>query len=124
LKDRVAVHHAARAGVEHRPVQRMGHGADEAVDGAPRQARVGVEGDHVADAGGHVGRRPPERERRSARTGQEIVELVELSALALPAHPRALAGIPGAPAMKQESGHCRGRRTTAGVEAGDAVDAR
>ncbi len=72
LQDRVAVHHAARARVEDRPVQRMGHRADEAIDRAARQARVRVEGDDVADAGGHRGRRARqrlERRRRRCRSG-------------------------------------------------------
>ena len=102
----------------------MGHGADQTVDDASGQMRVGVEGDHVADGGGHVG--PPaarREERRVVRPPQEAVQLVELPALALPSHPLAFRLIPDAPAMEQEEALAAvGRATVAAVEARDPVD--
>ena len=49
LQDRVALDDPALARIEDGPVERMGHRPDEADGGASRQARVRVEGDHVAD---------------------------------------------------------------------------
>ena len=45
-------------GIEARPVERMRHLADQAVDRVARQPRVGVERDDVADVGGHGWRLP------------------------------------------------------------------
>ncbi len=123
LEDRVAVDDAARSPVEGRPVQRMGHGADQAGRGAAGQTGVGVEGDHVADPRGHVGGPPVDRgERRVARAREQVVQLVELPALALPSHPLALARVPEPPAVEQEKARPRrGRGPVAGVEPRDAV---
>jgi hypothetical protein len=57
LKHAVSLDDATQCGVEHRLVERVGHGADQTVDDTSGQMRVGVEGDHVSDGGGHVG--PP-----------------------------------------------------------------
>ncbi len=55
LQDAVAFDDAPAVGVEARPVERMRHLADQPARGVARQARVGVERDDVADAGGRRG---------------------------------------------------------------------
>ena len=121
LKHAVSVHDAAHARVERRPVEGMGHGADQTVDGASGQMRVGVEGDHVADGGGHVG--PPGEERRVVPPAQEMVQLVELPALALPTHPLAFRLIPDTSPMQYEEALTGvGSTTVAAVEARHPVD--
>ena len=52
---RVALDHAAGRRIEARPVERMRHLADQPLGRVARQPRVGVERDHVADAGRHGG---------------------------------------------------------------------
>ena len=89
LQDRIAVDHALSRDVEARAVQRVGHLADQPQRRVARQARVGVERDHVAHVGRHVRVAPADRhEGRVGRAAQQAVELLQLAALALPAHPR------------------------------------
>jgi hypothetical protein len=124
LKDAVSLDDAALGGVERRLVEGMGHGADQTVHDASGQMRVGVEGDHVPDGGGHVGPPAPRREeRRVVRPEQEAVQLLELPALALPSHPLAFRLIPDASTMEQEEALAPvGRATVTTVEARDPVD--
>ena len=65
-----------------------------------RQLGVAVEHEHVAGAGESLDRAGDRREPARI-AAQEIVEILELAALALPAHPRALARVPRARAVKQ-----------------------
>jgi hypothetical protein len=51
LQHRVALDHPAGIGVEARPVERMRHLADQAMDGVARQLGVGVERDDITDIG-------------------------------------------------------------------------
>ena len=77
LQDRVAVHDALLYFAEFRPIERMGHLADQPERRIPRQPRVGIEGDDVA----HVRRHPrgsagDRHERRVGGAAQQPIELV------------------------------------------------
>ena len=94
----------------------MRHRPDEAVDRFPRQLRVGVERDDVADvAGGDRGATGCAQKRRIGRPAQQTIQLVQLPALALPPHPRLLPLVPDPPAVKNEEAlaAARGRPMTA-----------
>ena len=95
--------HAPSDRVDDRPVQRVSHLADERQRRAARQARVGVQTDDVAHAGGRL-RRPAAdgHEARVRRSAQQEIELMELAALALPTHPASLGSVPKALAMQQQ----------------------
>ena len=103
LQDAVAEGDDAELRIDDGLVERVGHGADHAGGGAAGELRVGVEGDDEADGVEDFG--------GAALSGEavvvaedELVEVEELAALALPAHPRALAGVEGAVAMEEEKG--------------------
>ena len=103
LKNCVTFDDAAELMVEARSIQRMRHLADHPLGRAARQARVGVERDHVAHAGGYRGRvtiRSDEADIR--RAAQQPIQFVQLSALALPSHPHAFSRVPDALAMEQQ----------------------
>ncbi len=87
LQDPVALGDAAEAGVEARPVQRMGDDADQLLRGVAGQAGVGVEGEAVAHAGKDLDVAHLHGEARVRGPAQHRVPLLELAALALPAHP-------------------------------------
>src|ERR1700730_18921562 len=55
LQHRVALDHAAAIRIQPRPVERMRHLPDQAPDGPSRQARIGIQSDHVADRGRYDG---------------------------------------------------------------------
>ena len=71
LQDAIAFDHSTQSGVQARPVERMGHLADESPNGLARQPRVGVEGDDVANVSGQRGRR---QERGVLGAAQEPIE--------------------------------------------------
>ena len=54
LKDAVAIDDALLGAVEFRPVQRVGHLADQPRDRVARQPGIGIERDDVADAARHL----------------------------------------------------------------------
>ena len=90
LQHAVALDDAAGRRIETRPVERVRHLADQPLGRVARQARVGIEGDDIADVGRQRRAARRSQERRVGRAAQQAVELVELAALALPAHPPAL----------------------------------
>src|SRR5919204_1475704 len=110
LKDRVAVADAAGGRIEPRTVEWMRHGADEAIDGAARQASIGIERDHVADISRWLA--DVREEARVGRAAQQAIELVELPALALPSHPRVLGLIPQPAAVEEKEPLTAARRRT------------
>ena len=55
LQHRVTLDHPAAIRIQPRTVQRMRHLSDQAPGGSSRQPRIGVESDHVADAGRYDG---------------------------------------------------------------------
>ena len=68
LQDAVAFGDNPAHGIELRPVQRMGHRADELAGGIARQLGVGVERDDIFD--GRQNRRCPRRSRKSIRANR------------------------------------------------------
>ena len=123
LQHAIAFDHAVPGRVEPRPVQRMGHLADQANDRVARQARIGIEGHDVA----HISRQRPLGARhgdegRARRTAQQMVEFVQLAAFALPADPGPLRLVPPAPAMKQKEPIGALFRRIAAIEARDPLD--
>ena len=56
LQHRIALDHAVAIRIQPRPVERMRHFADQAPGGSARQPGIGVERDHVTNAGRYVGR--------------------------------------------------------------------
>ncbi len=100
--------HARRLGhaAEARPVQRMGHRADELPRRVAGQLRVGVERDDVAHAPQHRRVADDQREAiagsRALVAAQQGVQVRELAALALVAHPHPLARVPAPRAVEQK----------------------
>jgi len=81
----------------------MSHLADQPLGRTARQPCVGVEGDHVADAGRH--------ERRTAirsdevgigRSAEQSIQLMQFTALAFPPHPLSFCPVPDSPPMEQD----------------------
>ena len=100
----------------------MSHLPDQPPDGVPRQLRVGVERDHVADVRRHGGRlRIGVEEGGVGRTAQQPVQFVELAALALPADPPSFAFVPDPPAVKQQKAFAAGSHAVPPVELRDAL---
>ena len=77
LKNCVTAHDPLLEVTEPRPIQRMGHLADQTERRVPRQSRVGIERDDVTHVGRHLRCLPVDRhERRIGGAAQEAVELV------------------------------------------------
>ena len=72
LEDAITFDDPTQTGIQARPVERMGHLADESPDRLARKPRVRVQGDDVADVGGHGRRR---QERGVLGAAQEPIEL-------------------------------------------------
>src|SRR6266436_9861072 len=123
LDDGVAFHNAPFAIAETWPIERMRHRANQTNGSAPREARVCVERDHVANVrkvyrGTHTGR----QKCSARRTAQELVQFVQLSSLALPAHPFAFALVPYTPAMEKKKAFAgAGGRTIFFVQPSDPI---
>ena len=94
LEDPVALGDPPETRVEVGLVERVGGDADQLLRGVAGQARVGVEGDAVADGGEDRGVSGLHREARVRGSPQQAVPLLDLAALALPAHPHALGRVP------------------------------
>src|SRR5208282_1218793 len=123
LQHGVPLDDAAGARIECRAIERVSHLADQPLGGSPRQARIAIEGDDVADAVGHDRREPVVRdESRVACAAQQSVELVQLAALALPPDPLSLALVPPSSAMKQEEPIAVRRRFMAAIQLRDAFN--
>ena len=103
LDDRVAFHHTAFASAEPRPIERMRHRADQTRGSAPRQARVRIKRDDVANTGKICRDDAANGHKCGARrAAQKLVQFMQLPALALPPHPFAFALVPNTLAMKEE----------------------
>ena len=135
LENGVAADDALLPGAEPRPVERMGHLADQLQRGASGQPRVSVERDHKAHLRGNAGR--PSGDRRECRVGraaQQAVELVQLASFALPAHPFVLTRVEDTAPVEEKKAlagrtrpvpavqfvHCGGRRRQHPGLAGDS----
>ena len=84
-------------------VEGMRHLSDQPLGGPDRQARVSVERDDVADAGGQ--RRSMAIDWQKCRIGgaaKQPVEFVQFAAFALPADPPSLALVPDTSAMERK----------------------
>src|SRR5437762_2113240 len=97
----------------------MSDGADQPPRDFARQIRVGVERQHVANAGEQLGASGDETEVGVGASAQQPIQLLELTALAFPAHEAAAARVLTAPPMQQEIARLSGAR--AFVELGDAA---
>src|ERR1019366_7534043 len=92
LHDCIALYNAPFASAEPWPIERMRHRTDETSGSTPRQARVCVERDYVANARKVNRGASADRHKCGARrTAQKQVQFVQLSSLAFPAHPFAVA---------------------------------
>jgi hypothetical protein len=117
----VSLDHASGAGIESGLVQRVRHLSNQPLRDVAREPRVGVERDHVANAGRNDGRLTGLAQVGRVRVAaQQSVELVQLAAFALPPDPFAFAFIPDASAMEQEEALAIRRRFVAEVEARDS----
>ena len=117
LQHRIPFDDATRAGVESRPIERMGHRADQPGRGSPRQPGIGIEGDDETNTRGDLAR----QERRVSGAAKKAIQLVEFAALALPPHPRALARVPHAPAMEEQESLGAPLRAMKPVETSDSL---
>ena len=121
LQHAVTVHDHTGMRIEIGLVERVRHLSDQPPGGPDRQARIRVERDDVADAGGQHRHMAIDRhERRIGIATKKPVEFVQLTALALPADPPGFAVIPHAPAMQKEEARAIAHRPVAGVQPRDA----
>ncbi len=74
LQHGVPLDHAAAARIEPRTVERMRHLPDQALGRSPRESRVGVERDHVADAGRRDGQAAVDWRRRWCRSRRAAID--------------------------------------------------
>ncbi len=118
LEEGVPLDDARRRGVEAGQVEGMRDRSDQLPRRLARKTRVGVECDHVADAGGRRCRvRIRRQEGRVGRAAQQPVQLAQLAALALPSHPDTLGRVPLPPAMQNpEAVAASGRGPVASVQ--------
>ena len=123
LQDAIARHDPARHCVIDRPVERMRHLANQPGHSFKRQARVGIERDHIGNAGWCLRLHAIKGNEAGVRhSAQKAVELMQFAALALPTDPGLLACAPFAgPVQQQETRSGQSRRITF-VEAVDASD--
>src|SRR5579863_2491220 len=119
----VTIDHTALSKAERWTVERMRHGANQARYSSTRNACIGVEGDHIAHSGNHLGRLAGHRyERCICRAEQKMIQLFQFSALAFPPHPLLLRLIPDAPSMKQKEAFTAARsRAVALIQRRDPV---
>ena len=98
----------------------MRHLADQALGGSARQPRIGVERDHVTDAGRHERRTAINRDKgRVGRAAQQSIQLVQFAALAFPSDPLSFPLVPDSPPMEQEESIAFRRRSVTLIQARD-----
>ena len=103
LEDPVAVGHPPQLLVVAGAVQGVRQGAHQPPGRAGRQAGVGVQGEHEADVGRHVGEAVvAEQVGRRLVAPEQAVQLLELPPLPLPAHPPLLGLAPHPPAVEEQ----------------------
>ena len=102
LEDAVALRDPPEGGVDHGPVERMRDDPDQCPRGAPRESRVGVQGEDVAHR--REDRKVADLDGETGVVGgtQQAVELLDLPPLALPPHEDVLFRVPLAIAVEQE----------------------
>src|ERR1019366_4723945 len=92
LHDCIALYNTPFASAEPWPIERMRHRTDETSGSTPRQARVCIERDNVANTRKvYRGAATNRHKCGASRTAQKLVKFVQLSSLAFPAHPLAVA---------------------------------
>ena len=125
LHNGVAIDDATGVRVQCGTVERMGHLPDQAFRGSPRQPRIRVENNDVADAARHNRSAPADRsKRRVGGTAKQSVQLVQLPALAFPSDIGALPWVPQPAAMQQQEPIAIGSRSVAPVQRGDSIGRR
>ena len=126
LQQAISLDDAAGGGIEAGPIERVGHRADQSIDGAPRLARIRIQGDDVPNIRRCLfDRVRGEQKGGVARSSKQAVQLMKLPALALPSHPDAFTFVPEPAAMKEkESVAAVRRRTVALVQSRDALARR
>ena len=107
LQNAVAFGHPAHGGIKPGAVQRMRQFADQTADGIAGQPGVRVQGDHIADIGGHGDAR---QECGVGRPAQQAVQFGQLAALTLPSHPAGPGRIPQPAAVQQQEPGGAGHR--------------
>ncbi len=102
LEDPVAFRHPPGDRVDERPVERMGQDPDEGRSRAPRETRIGVQGEDVPH--GREDRHLPDPDAEGLVLGiaQEPVELLDLPALSLPPHEDPFLRVPEAVAVEEK----------------------
>ncbi len=79
----------------------MGGDPDQLARDVPRQHRVAVDRQHVADVRQRREIADRDHVARAAIAAQQAIQLLELAALALPSHPQAFAGVEEAAAVEE-----------------------
>src|SRR5579863_2143091 len=111
--------------IQPRTIERMRHLPDQPFDGSARQPGIGVESDHVANAGGRDGRTTADcHEGRIRGAAQQAIQLVQLSAFAFPSDPLALPLVPDSPPMEQQETSAFRGRSIALVQTCDSLSGR
>ena len=113
LKNAVAAGNALLHGVEHRVIERVGHGRNKLPGGVAGQLAVGVEGDDVTHGGQAAQVTDDQGEALSAVASEQGVELGDFPALAFVAHPQLVLRVPAAWPVKQEEALAVGVRVFA-----------
>ena len=100
-------------GVEHRVIERVGHGRNKLPGGVAGQLAVGVEGDHVTHGGQAAQVTDDQGEALCALATEQGVELGDFPAFAFVAHPQLVLRVPAARPVEQEKALAIGIRVLA-----------
>ena len=109
---------ALLACIEMSMIEGVGHLANQATGGIPRQAGIRIQGDDIAHVPGES-RGVVLLHHKGGIDGsaQQTIELVQLATLALPPHPAAFAGVEVAMTVKQKEAIPRWPRAIFAVQA-------
>ena len=115
LKEGVSFDDTAGSHISLWPVERMSYLSHQSPDSSARKACIGIESDHVTNAGRHTRGDKSRRdvggqETRVDRPSQQSIQLVQLAAFPFPSHPLSLPLVPQPPTMKKKESFAAGHR--------------
>src|SRR6185369_4447116 len=101
LKNAISGNYDIFLRINHRLIQRMGHGPNHSLRGIARKFGVRVQGNYIANAGEN--RKVADFYWKTIKLpAQQFIEIEQLAALAFPSHPQFLPWIVDTVPMKQE----------------------
>ena len=87
LKNAIAFRDDVELGINKRTIQRVSHRADHALSCIPRQLRIRIQRDYVANLREQFFAGRDHHEAGVARSAQQSIELAQLAPLSFPANP-------------------------------------